>query len=246
MKFGGKVRTLNTQRKECAKFIKPRCCQRVRYLNNRKRAGDSLSCIYNHLSSNMIRTLYDELDPLLREAERQAHTGELGGRHQDRGAIADAVYDSQDVLTPDRRPYVCFKSDVSFEMVQKMAQLKDLPLMLEELSGVRNELETILQIENRIPVYAVLAARRPFANPIPPRQASPYEAKARSGAERRSGPCGCISGGRTRTKKRKKLNRPFFEPPVAVKQNPGFLGPLSQWCPRRRLPYPLCCHTPCR
>ena len=97
--------------------------------------------------SNMIRTLYDELDPLLREAERQAHTGDWEGATKTAGAIADAVYDSQDVLTliVDHM----YVSNLMFhsEMVQKMAQLKDLPLMLEELSGVRNELETILQIE---------------------------------------------------------------------------------------------------
>lgn len=72
--------------------------------------------------SNMIRTLYDELDPLLREAERQAHTGDWEGATKTAGAIADAVYDSQDVLTliVDHM----YVSNLMFhsEMVQKMAQ----------------------------------------------------------------------------------------------------------------------------
>ena len=97
--------------------------------------------------SNMIHTLYEELDPLLREAERQANTGDWDGAITTAGAIADAVYDTQDTLTliVDHM----YVSNLMFhsEMVQKMAQLRNLPLMLEELSGVRNEIETILQIE---------------------------------------------------------------------------------------------------
>ncbi len=97
--------------------------------------------------SNMIHALYDELDPLLREAERQANTGDWEGAVETAGAIADAVYDTQDALTliVDHM----YVSNLMFhsDMVQKMAQLRDLPLMLEELLGVRNELETILQIE---------------------------------------------------------------------------------------------------
>ncbi len=97
--------------------------------------------------SNMINTLYEELDPLLRQAERQANTGDWEGAVETAGAIADAVYDTQDTLTliVDHM----YVSNLVFhsEMVQKMAQLRQLPLMLVELSGVRNEIETILQIE---------------------------------------------------------------------------------------------------